>query len=76
MSDDKKCITDITFQKKLEQIKEFKQKDVGLKSEDFKSNTKPILYTGEKAKIKMDSIYSPNDLENSSRKRKLKLITR
>ena len=76
MSDNKKCITDITFQKKLDQIKEFKQKVVGLKSEDFKSNTKPILYTGEKAKIKMDSIYSPNDLENSSRKRKLKLITR
>ena len=76
MSDDKKCITDTTFQKKLNQIKAFKQKVIKIKSEDFKSEAKPILYTGDKAKIKMDSIFSRNSPENSARKSKLKLITR
>ena len=77
MSDDKnKCLTDIAMKKKLEKIKAFKQRVVGIKPEELKNDPLSMLYPGEKAKEKMDNIYVPNNLENSTRKHKLKLVTR
>ena len=77
MSDEKnKCITDIAIKKKLEKIKAFKQRVVGIKPEELKNDATPVLYTGEKAKEKMDSIYLPNCVENSAKKHRLKLVTR
>ena len=77
MTDEKnKCITDIAIRKKLEKIKAFKQRVVGIKPEELKNDALPVLYTGEKAKEKMDSIYLPNCVENSAKKQRLKLVTR
>ena len=77
MTDEKnKCITDAAFQKKLEKIKEFKRKIVSIKPEELKGDSVPKLFTGEKAKEKMDSYFLPNRVENSAKKHRLKLITR
>ena len=77
MTDEKNnCITDSLFQKKLEKIKAFKRKIVSIKPEEVNGESMPKLFTGEKAKEKMDSIYLPNSVENSAKKHRLKLITR
>ena len=77
MTDEKyKCVTDIIFQKKLDKIKAFKSRIVSIKPEELKGDDEPKLYTGEKAKEKMDSIYLPNCIENSAKKHRLKLVTR
>ena len=75
-NENNKCITDIAIKKKLHKIKAFKQKVVGIKPEELKSDPVPKFITGEKAKAKMDSIFLPNSIEHSAKKQRLKLVTR
>ena len=75
-NENNKCITDIAIKKKLHKIKAFKQKVVGIKAEELKSDPVPKFITGEKAKAKMDSMFLPNNVEHSAKKQRLKLVTR
>ena len=71
-----KCITDSSLRKKLNKIKEFKQKIVGIKQEDLKKDSGPKSDKVQKSKDKIDSLFFTNDHEKSGKRHKLKLITR
>ena len=71
-----KCITDSSIKRKLNKIKEFKQKIVAIKPEDLKKESGPKSPTGQKSKDKIENLFYSNHLQKSSKKHKLKLITR
>ena len=71
-----KCITDSSLRKKLNKIKEFKQKIVGIKQENLKKDSGPKSDKVQKSKDKIDSLFFTNNHEKSGKRHKLKLITR
>ena len=60
-----KCITDSSLRKKLNKIKEFKQKIVGIKQEDLKKDSGPKSDKVQKSKDKIDSLFFTNNQEKS-----------
>ena len=71
-----KCITDSSMKRKLNKIKEFKQKIVSIKPEDLRKESGSKSLTGQKSKDKIENLFYINHLQKSSKKNKLKLITR
>ena len=71
-----KCITDSSIKRKLNKIKEFKQKIVSIKPEDLMKESTIKSPTGHKSKDKIENLFCSNHLQKSSKKHKLKLITR
>ena len=71
-----KCINDSSIKRKLNKIKEFKQKVVSIKPEDLMKESSIKSPTGHKSKDKIENLFCSNHLQKSSKKHKLKLITR
>ena len=71
-----KCITDSSIKRKLNKIKEFKQKIVSIRPEDLRKESGSKSLTGQKSKDKIENLFYSNHLQKSSKKHKLKLITR
>ena len=71
-----KCITDSAIKRKLNKIKEFKQKIVSIKPEELKKGSGPMSVTGQKSKKKIENLFYSSNLHKQSKNHKLKLTTR